>query len=52
MLAFEGSPAPVHIGSSTGGCEAVEDPRYTGAGDPSNASGYAIADESLAMGSN
>ena len=35
-----------------GSGEAVEDPRCTGAGDPSSASGYATADESLATGSN
>ena len=39
-------------GDACGGCEAVEDPRCTGAGDPSSASGYATADESLATGSN
>ena len=41
-------------GDVCGGCEAVKDPIgvYTGAGDPSSASGYATADESLATGSN
>ena len=39
-------------GDACGGCETVEDPRCTGAGDPSSASGYATADESLATGSN
>ena len=39
-------------GNACGGCEAVEDPRCTGAGDPSSASCYATADESLATGSN
>ena len=39
-------------GDASGGCEAVEDPRCTGAGDPSSTSGYATADESLATGSN
>ena len=39
-------------GDACGGCEAVEDPRYTGAGDPSSTSSYATADESLATGSN
>ena len=34
-------------GDACGGCEAVEDPKCTGAGDPSGASGYATADESL-----
>ena len=34
-------------GDACGGCEAVEDPRCTGAGDPSSASGYATADKSL-----
>ena len=38
-------------GNACGGCEAVEDPRCTGAGDPSSASCYATADESLATGS-
>ena len=42
------------MGSSDmcGGCEAVEDPRCTVAGDGSSASGNATADESLATGSN
>ena len=39
-------------GDVCGGCEAVEDPRCTGAGDPSSTSGYATADESLATHSN
>ena len=39
-------------GTVCGGCEAVEDPRYTEAGDGSSASGNATADESLATGSN
>ena len=39
-------------GDACGGCEAVKDPRCTGAGDPLSTSGYATADESLATGSN
>ena len=35
-----------------GGCKAVKDPKCTGAGDLSSTSGYATADESLAMVSN
>ena len=39
-------------GNACGGCEAVEDPRCTAAGNSSRASGYATAEESLATGSN
>ena len=44
--------AALRRGDACGGWETVEDPRCTGAGDPSSASGYATADESLATGSN
>ena len=32
-------------GNACGGCEVVEDPKCTGAGDTSSASGYATTDE-------